>query len=82
MGGSDEPVPVRVVLIGRTGCHLCDAARETVSRVAAELGVVEHVVEVLFAHLEERGRGEERVGAGLVGRAYSHHLRCADTLRV
>ena len=39
MGGSDEPVPVRVVLIGRTGCHLCDAARETVSRVAAELGV-------------------------------------------
>lgn len=31
--------PVRVVLIGRAGCHLCDVARDTVSRVADELGV-------------------------------------------
>ena len=31
--------PVRVTLIGRDGCHLCDAARETVQRVTAELGV-------------------------------------------
>jgi len=31
--------PVRVTLIGRAGCHLCDAARETVRRVTAELGV-------------------------------------------
>ena len=29
----------RITLIGKAGCHLCDAARETVSRVAAELGV-------------------------------------------
>ena len=33
------PVPVRVTLIGRPGCHLCDSARETVARVAADLGV-------------------------------------------
>jgi hypothetical protein len=31
--------PVRVTLIGRPGCHLCDVARETVERVAADLGV-------------------------------------------
>ena len=31
--------PVRVTLIGRAGCHLCDTARETVQRVTAELGV-------------------------------------------
>ncbi|HSO65058.1 MAG TPA: glutaredoxin family protein [Ornithinibacter sp.] len=31
--------PVRVTLIGRAGCHLCDTARETVERVTAELGV-------------------------------------------
>ena len=31
--------PVRVTLIGRDGCHLCDTARETVRRVTAELGV-------------------------------------------
>ena len=28
----------RVTLYGRQGCHLCDAARETVARVCAELG--------------------------------------------
>ena len=33
------PGPVRVTLIGRPGCHLCDVARETVERVATELGV-------------------------------------------
>ena len=34
----------RITLIGKAGCHLCDAARETVAKVAAELGVgwVEH----------------------------------------
>ena len=31
--------PVRVTLIGRPGCHLCDVARATVERVTAELGV-------------------------------------------
>lgn len=29
----------RITLIGKAGCHLCDAARETVAKVAAELGV-------------------------------------------
>lgn len=28
-----------VLLIGRPGCHLCDDAREVVSRVCRELGV-------------------------------------------
>lgn len=31
--------PVRVTLVTRAGCHLCAAARETVARVAADLGV-------------------------------------------
>ena len=29
----------RVTLLGKPGCHLCDDAREVVSRVAGELGV-------------------------------------------
>ena len=29
----------RVLLLGREGCHLCDAARATIERVTAELGV-------------------------------------------
>jgi hypothetical protein len=32
------PAP-RIVLIGKPGCHLCDDAREVISRVAGELGV-------------------------------------------
>ena len=31
--------PVRITLIGRPGCHLCHVARDTVERVAADLGV-------------------------------------------
>ncbi len=31
-------VPVRVVLLGRSGCHLCDAARTVVARVCADTG--------------------------------------------
>ncbi len=28
----------RITLIGRAGCHLCDLAREVVTRVAADTG--------------------------------------------
>lgn len=30
---------VRVVLIGKPGCHLCDDARVVINRVCTELGV-------------------------------------------
>ena len=39
MDAVPSPPPVRVTLIGRDGCHLCDAAREVVERVTADLGV-------------------------------------------
>jgi Glutaredoxin-like domain (DUF836) len=31
--------PVRVTLIGKPGCHLCDEARSVIETVTAELGV-------------------------------------------
>lgn len=31
--------PVRITLIGKPGCHLCEDARAVVARVAAETGV-------------------------------------------
>ena len=31
--------PVLITLLSRPGCHLCDDAREVISRVAADLGV-------------------------------------------
>jgi hypothetical protein len=36
MPGNPQPV---ITLLGRPGCHLCDAAREVIARVAADLGV-------------------------------------------
>jgi hypothetical protein len=38
---------VRITLIGKPGCHLCDDAREVVARVAAELGVGWEEVSIL-----------------------------------
>jgi glutaredoxin len=36
----DEPGrPVRVTLVGKPGCHLCEDARAVVERVTGELGV-------------------------------------------
>ena len=32
-------VTARITLIGKPGCHLCDAAREVVTRVADDTGV-------------------------------------------
>jgi hypothetical protein len=31
--------PVRVILLSRPGCHLCDDARSVIARVTADLGV-------------------------------------------
>ena len=37
--GGPGGAPVRVTLVVRSGCHLCGPARETVERVAADVGV-------------------------------------------
>lgn len=34
-----QPAPVRVRLLGKPGCHLCDDARGIVGQVCAEVGV-------------------------------------------
>lgn len=35
----DGDTETRITLIGKAGCHLCDAAREVVAKVAKDLGV-------------------------------------------
>ena len=37
MDAQATPAP-RVTLYGREGCHLCEAAREVIARVCADLG--------------------------------------------
>lgn len=44
--GDDAAAAPRIVLFGRAGCHLCDAAREVVSAVADEQGVAWAEVDV------------------------------------
>lgn len=38
---------MRVTLIGKPGCHLCDTARDVVASVTAELGIGWHEVSIL-----------------------------------
>lgn len=38
--------PVRLTLLGKPGCHLCDAARDAVTEVLAGLGAVASSVRV------------------------------------
>lgn len=37
----------RITLIGKPGCHLCEAAREVVARVAQDTGVGWHELSIL-----------------------------------
>jgi hypothetical protein len=38
--------PPRLQLLGRDGCHLCEVAAETLTRIAAEAGLVPLEVDV------------------------------------
>lgn len=45
----------RITLLGKPGCHLCDDARETIARVAGELGVPWEEVDInSSAELQEK----------------------------
>ncbi|MGL5909709.1 MAG: glutaredoxin family protein [Phycicoccus sp.] len=79
----DAAAAVRVTLVTRAECHLCIAARETVARVAAELGVGWAEVDV-DADPDLRRRWSDEVPVTLVdGRQHDywrvdeHRLRAA-----
>lgn len=38
-GGAGGPGSVRVTLVGKPGCHLCEDARAIVARICAEAGL-------------------------------------------
>jgi glutaredoxin len=59
----------RITLVGRAGCHLCDAAREVVARVADDTGAGWAEVDVdTAADLDDavRARWSEQVPVVLV----------------
>ena len=54
--------PPRVVLYGRAGCHLCDAARAVVEQVTAEAGASWREVDVDAAAAHDGGELLRRYG--------------------
>ena len=85
--GSGDPVPhagdARVVLYTRTGCHLCDQARDVVSATCADLGVAWVEVDVdAPEHPQLRERFSEEVPVTYVdGRQHDFWRVDAQRLR-
>ncbi|MEN1975504.1 glutaredoxin family protein [Cellulomonas sp. P4] len=61
-----SPVPARVVLYVRAGCHLCDDARAVVAAVAAERGATWAEVDVDAGGVVPDGRSLADVHGELV----------------
>ena len=49
---------VRITLLGRPGCHLCDDAREVISRVADDLGIAWAERDITQSEADLREYGE------------------------
>ena len=72
--------PARLTLLTRAGCHLCETAAETLTRIAAEAGLVPEVVDV-DADPELQAEYGDRVPVVLLdGREHSHFT--VDVLRL
>jgi glutaredoxin len=68
-------------LLGRTGCHLCEVARETLARIAAEAGLPAHEVDV-DADPELQAEYGDRVPVVLLdGREHSYFTVDVPRLR-
>jgi glutaredoxin len=66
------PEQVQVQLLTRAGCHLCEVAAETLTRVAGEAGLPVELVDV-DADPELRAEYGDRVPVVLLdGREHSH----------
>lgn len=72
--GTDAGGPAHVQLLGRSGCHLCDAARDVVLRVAAEAGAVVQEVDV-DTRTDLRERYSDLVPVVLVNGVEHSHWR-------
>lgn len=73
MAQESEPV---VTLLGRSGCHLCDEAREVIRRVTADLGITWAERDIDDAEPDERDRYWDKIPVTFV------HGRSHDFWRV
>jgi glutaredoxin len=75
------PEPARLQLLTRAGCHLCQTASETLTRIAAEAGLVPAEVDV-DADPELQAEYGDRVPVVLLdGREHSYFTVDVPRLR-
>jgi glutaredoxin len=71
----------RLTLLTRDGCHLCQTAAETLTRIGAEAGLVPDVVDV-DADPEQQAEYGDRVPVVLLdGREHSYFTVDVERLR-
>jgi hypothetical protein len=63
---SSPAAPIRIDLLGRPGCHLCDDARVVVTRVADELGVGWAERDISFASPKEQADYWDKIPVAFV----------------
>ena len=75
-----EQLP-RLQLLGRAGCHLCEVAAETLTRIATEAGLEPYAVDV-DTDPELQGEYGDRVPVVLLdGREHSYFTVDVERLR-
>jgi len=74
-----ETAPVRIDLLGRPGCHLCDDARVVVSRVADELGVGWEERDITAASAREQADYWDKIPVAFVDGAPVDFWRISET---
>jgi glutaredoxin len=71
--------PVRIGLLGRPGCHLCDDAREVVARVADELGVGWAELDITAASAPEQADYWDKIPVAFVDGVPIDFWRISET---
>ena len=71
----------RLVLLTRVGCHLCETAAETLTRIAGEVGLVPEAVDVDSDPDLQAEYGDRVPVVLLDGREHSYFTVDVDRLR-
>ncbi|QVQ50614.1 glutaredoxin family protein [Spiractinospora alimapuensis] len=67
-----------ITLLGRAGCHLCDEARDVITRVAADTGAVVHERDIDEASRWERDEYWDKIPVTFVNGAQHDFWRVSE----
>jgi glutaredoxin len=77
----ESPAEARLQLLTRTGCHLCETAAETLTRIGAEAGLVPEAIDVDADPGLQAEYGDRVPVVLLDGREHSYFTVDVDRLR-